>query len=118
MPILHDVYGVHSEHTRYHSKLKGKIQEVYPDKLSFLAVDVNTAEVVISTDAINSHTWSEHIAYICKKISKSVGIIYRSRFCLLTNTKLMLYYTLIYPYLTYCNIVWAFTYPSNLTSLL
>ena len=32
-------------------------------------------------------SWSEHIAYICKKISKSVGIIYRSRFCLLTNTK-------------------------------
>ena len=25
-------------------------------------------------------SWSEHIAYICKKISKSVGIIYRSRF--------------------------------------
>ena len=63
-------------------------------------------------------SWSEHIAYICKKISKSVGIIYRSRFCLLTNTKLMLYYALIYPYLTYCNIVWASTYPSNLTRLL
>ena len=30
----------------------------------------------------------------------------------------MLYYTLIYPYLTYCNIVWASTYPSNLTRLL
>ena len=47
-----------------------------------------------------------------------MGIIYQSRFCLLTNTKLMLYYTLIYPYLTYCNIVWASTYPSNLTRLL
>ena len=55
---------------------------------------------------------------ISVKRSKSVGIIYRSRFCLLTNTKLMLYYALIYPYLTYCNIVLASTYSSNLTRLL
>ena len=52
------------------------------------------------------------------KISKAGGIIRRSRFCLSTNTKLMLYYALIYPYLTYCNIVWASTYPSNLNRLL
>jgi hypothetical protein len=63
-------------------------------------------------------SWTEHITYICKKISKSVGIIYRSRFCLSTNTKLMLYYTIIYPYLTYCNIAWGSTYPTNLNSLL
>jgi hypothetical protein len=60
---------------------------------------------------------TKHITYICKKISKSVGIIYRSRFCLSTNTKLMLYYTIIYPYLTYCNIAWGFTYPTNLNRL-
>ena len=52
---------------------------------------------------------TEHITYICKKISKLVGIIYRSRFCLSTNTKLMLNYTIIYPYLTYCNIAWVST---------
>jgi hypothetical protein len=63
-------------------------------------------------------SWTEHITYICKKISKSVGIIYRSRFCLSTNTKLMLFYTIIYPYLTYCNIAWVSTYPTNLNSLL
>jgi hypothetical protein len=63
-------------------------------------------------------SWTEHVTYICKKISKSVGIFYRSRFCLSTNTKLMLYYTIIYPYLTYCNIAWGSTYPTNLNSLL
>ena len=56
MRILHDLYGVHSEDTRYRSKLKARIQEAYPDKISFLTVDANTAEVVINTDAINSHT--------------------------------------------------------------
>jgi len=27
----------------------------------------------------------------------------------------ILYYTIVYPYLTYCNIVWSSTYKSNLT---
>ena len=29
-------------------------------------------------------------------------------------TKLMLYYTLIYPYISYCNSTWSSTYVSNL----
>lgn len=56
MRILHDHFGVHTEDTRYRSKLKAKIQATYPGKLHFLTVDANTAEVVISADAINSHT--------------------------------------------------------------
>ena len=58
-------------------------------------------------------SWKIHINYISKKISKSVGIIYRSRFLLSLVTKLSLYYSLIYPYLTYCNIVWSSTYETN-----
>ena len=65
-----------------------------------------------------NHTWKPHINYVCKKISKSIGIIYRSRFELSTNAKLSLYYTLIYPYLTYCNIVWSSTYVSSLNRIL
>ena len=56
MRILHDLYGVHSKDTRYRSKLKARIQEAYQDKLSFLTVDANTAEVVINTGTMNSPT--------------------------------------------------------------
>ncbi len=55
---------------------------------------------------------------VCKKISKAIGVIYRSRFTLSSTTKLSLYYTLIYPYLTYCNSVWSSTYVSNLRRVL
>ena len=65
-----------------------------------------------------NRTWKPHINYVCKKISKSNGIIDRSRFELSTNAKLSLYYTLIYPYLTYCNIVWSSTYVSSLNRIL
>ena len=62
-------------------------------------------------------SWKSHISYICKKISKSAGIIFRSRFYLSTKTKLLLYYSLIYPYLTYCNLTWSSTYVTNLNRI-
>ena len=62
-------------------------------------------------------TWKHHISFICKQISKSVGIIFRSRFYLSSKTKLTLYYALIYPYITYCNSTWSSTYVSNLNRI-
>ena len=52
--------------------------------------------------------------FMSKKIqSKSVGILHRSRFYLSTKAKLSLHYTLIYPYITYCNLAWSSTYVTN-----
>ena len=38
-------------------------------------------------------------------------------FYLSCKIKLMLYYTLIYPYITYCNSMWSSTYVSNLNGI-
>ena len=47
-------------------------------------------------------TWSKHITHIQNLIAKNIGII--SRICPFITTKiaLLLYFSLIYPYLTYC----------------
>ena len=55
MRILHDQFGVHTEDTRYCSKLEAKIQANYPGKLHFLTVDENTPAIVISADALYEH---------------------------------------------------------------
>lgn len=54
-------------------------------------------------------SWKSHISYVAKKISKLVtsGIISKSRFYLSRKSLLSLYYTLVYPSLNYCNIVWS-----------
>ena len=62
-------------------------------------------------------TWKHHISFICKQLSKSVGIIFRSRFYLSSKTKLTLYYAPIYPYITYCNSTWSSTFVSNLNRI-
>ena len=58
-------------------------------------------------------TWKSHISYICKKISKSVGIMYRFRFFLSSNKKI----SIIYPFLTYCTTVWCSAYVTNLNGI-
>jgi hypothetical protein len=50
-------------------------------------------------------------------MSKSVGIIKKASFYLHTRALVMLYYSLVYPYMQYCILVWGSTYPSNLNRI-
>ena len=59
-----------------------------------------------------------HIQMICNKISKSIGIIRKISNYVSTSTLISLYYSLIYPYLTYCNLTWGSTYDSHLIPLI
>jgi len=59
-------------------------------------------------------TWNEHINNISIKIAKSIGVIFRIVYLLPSNIRLNLYYSLIYSYLSYCNIAWASNYTSRL----
>jgi hypothetical protein len=64
-----------------------------------------------------SLTWNEHIKVISQKIAKNIGVIARIAYLLPIQTRLNLYYSLIQPYLTYCNMVWASTYPARFSRL-
>ena len=53
--VLHKLCGLHPENARYRGQLKARIQTAYPEKLLFLSVRQNTAEVVVSAESVNSH---------------------------------------------------------------
>ena len=61
--------------------------------------------------------WKSQISHIATKVSKSIGIIYKCSFYLSKTPLRILYYSLIYPYFHYCNVVWASTYKTNLRRL-
>ena len=61
--------------------------------------------------------WKSEISHVASKVAKSIGIISRCSFFLPKSSLRMLYYSLIYPYFYYCNIVWASTYKTNLRRL-
>ena len=52
----------------------------------------------------------DHISTVAGKISRSIGIISKSRFFISQTSLFMLYYSLVYPYLYYGNIIWGSTY--------
>ena len=61
--------------------------------------------------------WKHHISHISKKIKQCIGIISNIRYFVSTKFLTQLYYTLIYPFLTYILTAWGNTYPSSLKPL-
>ena len=41
-------------------------------------------------------------------------MLYKARFFVTRKSLLLLYFPLVYPYLPYRNVVWSYTYPTNI----
>ena len=65
----------------------------------------------------NKLLWKDHISYICKKVSKCIGILYRAKAFINRESLLTLYHSFLYPYLTFSIHVWGGTYKAYLTPL-
>ena len=61
--------------------------------------------------------WKPEISHVANKVSKFVGIIRKSSFYLSTKILRTLYFSLVNTYFSYCNLVWASTYRTNLIRL-
>ena len=62
-------------------------------------------------------TWHDHIDYICNKISKNVNIMVKLKRHVSKATLVSLYYSLIYPYLTYACTLWGNNYNAPLSQI-
>ena len=65
----------------------------------------------------NKLSFNAHIEVISKKISKTVGVMFKLRPFVPDNIMLNLYYGLVYPYLIYCNVIWGGTNYIHLRNL-
>jgi len=71
---------------------------------------------VESTRFLGIHV-DQHLTYTWKtslKIAKNIGVIHRISRLLPQSIKLSLYYALVYPCLSYCNLIWAVNNSSRL----
>ena len=59
--------------------------------------------------------WNKHIEVVSSKISKNIGIVAKLRHILPQKLICGLYQTLVNPYISYCNLVWAL--PHEITNL-
>ena len=68
---------------------------------------------------IDKHlTWNQHVNNISISIAKGIGILYKVKNYLLEDSLLMIYNTLILPYLNYCNIVWGNCHKTKLNRII
>ena len=74
-------------------------------------VYVNTFLGVLIDHKLN---WKQHIKMITSKLSKTIAIMNRTKYILDKNARLILYYSLFLPYMSYCCEVWGNTYKSNI----
>ena len=79
-------------------------------EISNCAIDRVRDTIFLGVILDENFTRKHDIANVTRKISKSIGIIYRSSFCLRDTSLRTLYYTLVYLYLAYCVSVWASTH--------
>ena len=84
--------------------VRKRINNIYIDGTQIDTVSHTQFLGVIIDNKIN---WNEHIKYTCKKRSKSVGIFWKIKNKVNKKTLINLYYTFIYPFIIYCNIVWG-----------
>lgn len=61
-------------------------------------------------------TWKNHVNELCLKLSKTVDTFSKLRYYVDVDIVIMLYYSQIYPFLTYSIQVWGLTYPITKTS--
>ena len=61
--------------------------------------------------------FSGHTKYVASKISKSLGILYRLKQVIPQSSLLNLYYSFIFPYMLYCNLIWGRTFKSHLNPI-
>lgn len=62
--------------------------------------------------------WREHIRMIEKKIAKTIGILFKIKHLLNAKSMLAVYNSLIFSYLSYCNIIWGCNTKTSLKRIL
>ena len=65
----------------------------------------------------NKLQWKDHISYVCKKISITIGILRILKHSFPLHILRMLYMSLIFSYINYCNTVWGSAHPTHLRQL-
>ena len=62
--------------------------------------------------------WKYHTSQIASKISKNLGVLFRIKDTVPKILLKTLYFTMIHPYLNYCNIIWGGTSKTTLNKLI
>ena len=87
------------------------------DKLNISHIDQKEHVKYLGVYIDQHLNWEQHIKVVHSKVSKNIGIIRKLRYYVNIKTLRDIYYSLIYPYLTYGILSWGRTYKTNLSRI-
>ena len=61
--------------------------------------------------------WKSHIESVASTLSSNIGVMGRAKYLLSSRELILLYNSLVLPYLNYCVAIWGRNYPSNIKKL-
>ena len=105
--------------SKSHTMLFTNKQRIHKLKVSIQNINLEEKEVVtfLGVEIDNKLLWTSHIKHICSKVSKSIGILRILRYSFPKHILKMIYMSLIYSYINYCNVVWGSAYLNHLKPL-
>jgi hypothetical protein len=106
--------NIKKTHIMVFGKLSEEIKKQVAITISGYTLDVVNNTKFLGLVLDNALNWKDHISYITQKLAKSIGILAQARKVFDRKTLIQLYYSFIYPYLSYCNLSWGNSHETTL----
>ena len=105
--------------SKSHTMLFTNKQRIHKLNVSIQNINLEEKEVVtfLGVEIDNKLLWTSHIKHICSKVRKSIGILHILSYSFPKHILKMIYMSLIYSYINYCNVVWGSAYLNHLKPL-
>lgn len=98
------------------------INKFYPKEHACIEIDGAPVTQVASTKFLGvlideGLTWSKHVDLVCTRSSKMLNILRIVLPSIHSSAHLTLYYSFLFPFMNYCNVVWGATSPTYLAKI-
>jgi retron-type reverse transcriptase len=96
-----------SQFMLFHRKRRTVPDRVIPVNIGGVVIERVQQTKFLGVQIDCNLTWEAHTAYVVRKLSKFIPILYRCREQMTNKCLILLYNSLIYPNLIYCNTIWG-----------
>ena len=76
-------------------------------KIDGVSLEQKTCTKFLGVTLDETLSWNQHLNSVTTSVARGVGILFKLKNIVPDNILVLLYNTLILPYISYCNIVWA-----------
>ena len=101
----------------FHKKKKKIPNSIESVKIDNVFIERKQSIFSLGTHIEECLDWKCHIDYVCSKISRSTGVLYKLKNILPRNILMKIYNSTILPHLNYCNVIWGNTYKTKLDKI-